>query len=46
MSGRLVQIKQISEIYDDMGDWSKFIVNHFWPEQTPKAISEPELFGH
>jgi predicted NUDIX family phosphoesterase len=31
MSGRLVEIKELEEIYDEMGDWSKFIVDHFWP---------------
>ncbi len=36
MSGRLIEINQIGEIYHEMGDWSKSIVDHFWPEQIPK----------
>jgi predicted NUDIX family phosphoesterase len=33
MSGRLVPTDRLLEIYDDMGDWSKYLVDHFWPEQ-------------
>ncbi|MFZ0321063.1 MAG: hypothetical protein WAL56_18185 [Candidatus Sulfotelmatobacter sp.] len=44
MSGRLVEIKELEEIYEEMGDWSKFIVDHFWP----KLHSKPQnrLFEH
>jgi len=28
-----------------MGDWSKFIVDHFWPDQTPKEKPQQKLFG-
>lgn len=33
MSGRLVPTDRLLEIYDDMGDWSKYIVDEFWPGQ-------------
>ena len=39
MSGRLVDIKQIAELYDEMGDWSKFIVDYYWPTL---ASDEPQ----
>lgn len=45
MSGRLVQIKEMADLYDDMGDWSKFIVDHFWPEQAQKPKPQSQLFG-
>jgi len=45
MSGRLVQINEMGDIYDEMGDWSKFIVDHFWPDQTPKEKPQQKLFG-
>jgi predicted NUDIX family phosphoesterase/thymidylate kinase len=45
MSGRLVQIGEMGAIYDDMGDWSKFIVEHFWPEQVPTNKQQARLFG-
>jgi predicted NUDIX family phosphoesterase len=45
MSGRLVEIGRIAEFYDEMGDWSKFIVDHFWPGQKPAANRDPSLFG-
>ena len=45
MSGRLVEIGRIAEFYDAMGDWSKFIVDHFWPEQKSASSSAPNLFG-
>ncbi len=45
MSGKLVQIKEMADFYDDMGDWSKFIVDHFWPEQAPRPKPQPQLFG-
>jgi predicted NUDIX family phosphoesterase/thymidylate kinase len=37
MSGRLVEIKEIGEIYKEMGDWSKFIVDHLWPTEVPQG---------
>jgi hypothetical protein len=36
MSGKLVPVKEIGSLYKDMGDWSKSIVGHFWPDQLPK----------
>lgn len=39
MSGKLVEIDRISEYYDSMGDWSKSIVDHFWPEQAKRPQS-------
>ena len=33
MSGRLVPTDRLLEIYDEMGDWSKYIVDEFWPGQ-------------
>jgi predicted NUDIX family phosphoesterase/thymidylate kinase len=45
MSGRLVQIKEMADLYDDMGDWSKFIVDHFWPEQAQRTKPQTQLFG-
>jgi hypothetical protein len=27
-----------------MGDWSRFIVAHFWPEQKPSKDTAPGLF--
>lgn len=45
MSGRLVEINRIAEYYNSMGDWSKFIVDRFWPEQTPsQKKNTPTLF--
>jgi predicted NUDIX family phosphoesterase len=43
MSGKLIEIQEIGSIYEDMGDWSKFIVDHLWPEQKPKTRAP--LFG-
>ena len=43
MSGKLIEITEIGEIYDEMGDWSKFIVEYLWPEQAPKK-KMPLLF--
>lgn len=33
MSGRLVDISKLNEFRGDMGDWSRFIVDHYWPMQ-------------
>lgn len=44
MSGRLVDINRIAEFYDSMGDWSKSIVEHYWPDQVPSAEKAPTLF--
>jgi predicted NUDIX family phosphoesterase len=45
MSGRLVEIDRVGDFYDSMGDWSKSIVDHFWPEQTPASRDTPTLFA-
>jgi predicted NUDIX family phosphoesterase len=44
MSGRLVSVKEIGSLYENMGNWSKFIVGHFWPDQLPKSGDEAQLF--
>lgn len=44
MSGKLVPLNEIGEYYDRMGDWSKHIVGHFWPEQIPKERMHSPLF--
>lgn len=44
MSGRLVEAGRIAEFYDAMGDWSKFIVDRFWPDQKPASGNPPSLF--
>jgi len=44
MSGKLVETNRISEFYDSMGDWSKSIVDHYWPDQSPSAKDKPTLF--
>jgi predicted NUDIX family phosphoesterase len=44
MSGRLVEINRISELYSSMGDWSKSIVEHYWPDQVPSHQEKPTLF--
>ena len=44
MSGRLVEICRIAEYYSAMGDWSKFIVDRFWPDQAPSQNNPPTLF--
>ena len=43
MSGRLVPINELGTLYDEMGNWSKFIVNLFWPDQVPKSEKQPRL---
>ncbi len=46
MSGKLVEISRIAQYYDSIGDWSKSIVDHFWPEQKPtQEKSLPTLFS-
>jgi len=45
MSGRLVEIDELADIYDEMGDWSKFIVDHFWPEMTADRKPQAQLFS-
>jgi predicted NUDIX family phosphoesterase len=45
MSGKLIDIGELREIYDEMGDWSQFIVAHFWPELVQEREKpEPKLF--
>jgi predicted NUDIX family phosphoesterase len=43
-SGRLVDVNEMREVYGQMGKWSQFIVDHYWPEasQVPK---KPGLFS-
>ena len=41
MSGRLVPVADLATFYDEMGDWSQFIVNHFWPESSKKEDRTP-----
>lgn len=45
MSGRVIDVTQIKDLYDNMGDWSKFIVDHYWPETIPKSGPEAPLFN-
>jgi predicted NUDIX family phosphoesterase/thymidylate kinase len=44
MSGKLVSVSELKGIYDEMGDWSKFIVNHFWPDGLDPKENGPSLF--
>jgi predicted NUDIX family phosphoesterase len=44
LSGKLVEIEELAELYDQMGNWSKSIVDHFWPEETKKVKGKPPLF--
>lgn len=45
MSGKLVEIGELREIYDEMGDWSQFIVAHYWPELVQERKPIPKLFS-
>lgn len=45
MSGKLIKISEMKDIYDEMGDWSRFIVDHFWPEQARPTKPQPQLFS-
>ena len=44
MSGRPVEINRIPEFYKEMGDWSRFIVDHFWPNFKADSGSGNFLF--
>jgi predicted NUDIX family phosphoesterase/thymidylate kinase len=44
MSGRLVSVNEIGNLYEEMGNWSKFIVGYFWPDQLPKPKNGKGLF--
>lgn len=44
LSGKLVEIGELAELYDQMGNWSKSIVDHFWPEETKRVKEKPPLF--
>ena len=44
MSGRLIELPQVAEIYAEMGDWSKSIVDHFWPQYSGKKPTPAPLF--
>ena len=39
MSGRLVEVKRASAYYDQMGDWSKHMVDCFWPRRDDSSES-------
>jgi predicted NUDIX family phosphoesterase len=43
MSGRLVPINELAALYNEMGNWSKSIVNLFWKDQVPKSDKQPRL---
>jgi predicted NUDIX family phosphoesterase len=43
LSGRLVNASEMREVYDQMGKWSQYIVEHFWPEAA-KPEKQPGLF--
>jgi predicted NUDIX family phosphoesterase len=45
MSGKLIEIAELKDIYDEMGDWSRFIVAHFWPELVREGKKQPQLFS-
>jgi predicted NUDIX family phosphoesterase len=45
MSGRLIEIDEIASLYPQMGEWSKYIVDHFWPQAVPKGPEQQPLFG-
>lgn len=45
MSGKLVEISELRDIYDEMGDWSRFIVDHFWPEVVGDRKPQAQLFS-
>jgi predicted NUDIX family phosphoesterase len=42
MSGRLIAPRSLPEVYDNLNDWSKSMVNFFWPELN--IVSEGPLF--
>jgi predicted NUDIX family phosphoesterase/thymidylate kinase len=46
MSGKLISISEVRNIYDEMGDWSKSIVDRLWPEeaQSKSTKPQPQLF--
>lgn len=47
MSGKLVSIPEIRDLYDEMGDWSKSILDQLWPAESPRRPGEktqPQLF--
>jgi predicted NUDIX family phosphoesterase/thymidylate kinase len=45
MSGKLVAVADLDQFYDDMGDWSKFMVDYFWSEQVKDRKLHPRLFN-
>lgn len=44
MSGRLVEVNRIPEFYTAMGNWSKSIVDEFWPDPA-RTHDDGTLFG-
>ena len=45
MSGRLIEIKEIPNLYNEMGNWSKSIVDNFWANEIQVPKGQPPLFG-
>ena len=45
MSGKLVSPPALLDIYDKLNDWSKSMVEHFWPELRTDRES-PLFAGH
>ena len=45
MSGKLVPVSDLGSIYDEMGDWSRFIVDHFWPAESRRSKPQSRLFA-
>ena len=44
MSGRLISTKDLSTVYRDMGDWSRFVADKLWPDGV-EAARGPSLFN-
>lgn len=38
MSGRLVDTARVHEFYADMGNWSRYLVDRFWPSQIQRDL--------
>jgi predicted NUDIX family phosphoesterase len=44
MSGKLIPTKDLSSVYREMGDWSKFVAEKLWPDGV-EAAKGPSLFN-